>query len=188
MVDAGAHGCLLAFQAAGRTVVAGRGPQQASVRQAWYGPAYVHAICSQAGYLWQAVPSDGDVHSFDGNLTVRPGSTVPVQVKCRRKKFESSCSYRIKRAWRENWDDLAVPGFFVVVVVPADVSAWVEHEDNPVRRTIHQTSAYWTRIDPLPPEQKSIQVLAANRFTADTIPIWCQMYEETISGFRGGRQ
>ena len=169
--------------------MAGPGPQSLDRRQAWYGPAYVETICAQAGYLWTAGPAEGDVHSFDGTLTVHPGSTVSVQVKCRRKAFSSSASYRIKPAWRQNWEVLDLPAFMVVVVVPGTVSNWVQHEVQPTRRTIHDSSAYWARIDPLLPGQKSVKVMASDRFTADTIPTWCDMYQDAISlskGFSGG--
>lgn len=130
------------------------------------------------------MPAEGDVHSFDGTLTVHPGSTVSVQVKCRRQAFKRSVSYRIKDAWRRNWEVLDLPAFIVVVVVPEDVSSWVRHEAEPAR-TIQESSAYWARIDPVLPDHKSIQVLSSNRFTAETVDTWCGMYQDAMSGAAG---
>lgn len=167
--------------------MAGHGPQPLDRRQAWYGPSYLHNICAQAGYLWTPVPADGDVHSFDGTVSLVPGFGVPVQVKCRRKPIVRSASYLIQKAWRANWSDLTVPAFFVVVVVPPDVTGWVHHEVKPEKRTVHNTSAYWTRIDPLGPEQQSIQVTVGNRLTSDTIENWREIYElARADGFKGG--
>jgi hypothetical protein len=167
-----------------KLLMAGPGPQSVNRRQASYGPTYVNSICAQTGYLWSAV--EADVHSFDGTITIHPGSTLSVQVKCRRKGFRESVSYPIKKHWRLNWEAADLPIFFVVVVVPENVGDWMQHEYEPERRTIHQTSAYWTRIDPLLSDQKSIKVTASNRLTVDTIELWRAMYREAISGFMGG--
>lgn len=170
----------------GPGLMAGPGPQSFDRRQAWYGAVYVQAICAQAGYLWTPTPSEGDVHSFDGTVAVHPGVHLPVQVKCTRHPLVRRKSYAIEDAWMENWSDLPLPGFFVVVVVPEDVSTWLQHDYLPDVRTIHNTSAYWTRIDPLQPDQKSIGVNVEDRLTADVIENWRATYYTTRPAYGGG--
>ncbi len=151
--------------------MAGPGPQSIDRRQAWFGPQYVGQVVSQAGYPWKAEPDGNDVYSFDGSVGIHPGTSLHVQVKCYRGTFKQSKSYPIKDAWRENWEDLTQPAYFVVVELPGDVGGWLDHD--PVNRsTLARASAYWARIDPLDPDQKSIQVRTADRFTAATVDLW----------------
>jgi hypothetical protein len=167
--------------------VVGPGPETQDVRQSWYGPHYIGSLAAQAGYKWQDTPSGADVHSFDGNVIVHPGFGVAVQVKTVRKNFPRSMTYGIKKAWRTNWEALDLPGFLVVVVVPESVSGWVEHDCTWPSFTKHHTSAYWTRIDPLLPDQKRIQVKRSDRLTAETFEQWREMYEQAkVENFTGG--
>jgi len=167
--------------------MAGPGPETQNVRQSWYGPHYIATLAAQAGYKWQDTPPGADVHSFDGNVIVHPGFGVAVQVKTVRRNFRRSRTYQIKKAWRANWEALDLPGFFVVVVVPEAVSAWVEHDCDWPSSTVHRSSAYWARIDPVGPEQPSIQVNRRDRLTAETFEVWRVMYEEAkVANFTGG--
>ncbi len=151
--------------------MSGPGPQGTDRRQAWFGPAYVAKIAAQAGYTWQATAAENDVHSFDGFVGIYPGTQLSVQVKCFRGRFKSSKAYRIHEAWRRNWEALAQPAYFVVVEVPESVSGWVDH-DTADRTTLEHASAYWTRIDPLAADQKSIKVQSQQRLTAETFEVW----------------
>lgn len=151
--------------------MAGPGPVDQDRRQAWFGPAYVAALASQAGYSWVATPTDGDIHSFDGSVVLHPGNATFVQVKCFRGSIVRSKSYSIKPAWRENWEALEDPAYFVAVVVPETVGGWVHHREAE-RETLLRSAAFWTRIDPLKPQQKAIQLVASQRLTADTFEEW----------------
>lgn len=157
--------------------MAGVGPQSTERRQAWFGPAYVAKIAAQAGYAWQATAAENDVHSFDGFVAIHPGTELSVQVKCYRGQFKKSKSYKILPAWRDNWATLVQPAYFVVVEVPENVSAWLEHDVN-ARSTLERASAYWTRIDPLLDGQKSIQVRTDQRLTAATFELWHEQFVE----------
>ena len=146
--------------------MAGPGPQTPERCQAWFGPAYVAKVAAQAGYPWQAIAAENDVHSFDGLVNIHPGTTLSVQVKCCRSPFKQSKAYSIKQAWRQNWEVLEQPAYFVVVRLPSPREDWLLHNND--RTTLEQASAYWTRIDPLAPGQKSISVSISQRLTAET--------------------
>jgi len=155
--------------------MAGAGPQDIDRRQAWFGPAYVAKLAAQAGYPWQATAAENDVHSFDGFVGIHPGTQLSVQVKCFRGSFKRSKSYPVHPAWRQNWSTLVQPAYFVVVEVPRIVGDWMQH-DSRARTTLEHASAYWTRIDPLRVDQKSIQVQSTDRLTASTFEVWRQQF------------
>ena len=46
--------------------MAGPGPQTPERCQAWFGPAYVAKVAAQAGYPWQAIAAENDVHVLHG--------------------------------------------------------------------------------------------------------------------------
>lgn len=96
-------------------------------------------------------------------------------MKCFRGRFKMSKAYRIHDAWRSNWTGLAQPAYFVVVEVPESVSGWMEHVSTD-RSTLEHASAYWTRIDPLPLDQKSIKVQTQDRLTAETFEVWREQF------------
>lgn len=150
-------------------------------RQAWWGPAYVSALAAQAGYLWTPTPGEGDIHSFDGSVVLRIGHSTFIQVKCFRTPMVRSKSYRIQTAWRRNWSQLDTPAYFVGVQVPNDVSEWVQHR-MAERDTLLRSAAFWTRIDPLMPQQRSIQLVASRRLTAETFDGWRQDVEDDLRG------
>jgi len=162
-------------------------PRGLDHRRSWYGIDYVSAACSQGGYEFQETAPQKDVHSLDGQVFFRTGLSVGVQIKCTSAQFVKKKSYLIEDAWRKNWEELILPAYFVVVSVPTDTKDWIEHLV-PDRRTLHRTSAYWARIDPMPPTQERITVETIQRFTVDTLDIWCADLEQaTSAGFgRGG--
>lgn len=161
-------------------------PEGRDRRQAWWGIRYVGAICAQAGYVFAETPPEGDVHSLDGQVIMRPGLGVSVQVKCTHKRITRSRSWPIAQAWRTNWERLYLPGYFVQVSVPPDTTDWVEHPANVRWDTLLRSAAFWTRIDPLPASQKTITVRTAQRLTVDTLDIWAADLEAAMPGFSGG--
>ena len=160
-------------------------PQGLDTRKAWWGVSYLTAMCAQAGYRFDPTPGQGDVFSFDGQVFFRSTLSVFVQVKCTSRRLVRSRSYRIEPAWRVNWEDLDLPGYFVVVSVPPDTQDWVEHL--PSTRSTHLLSAgYWTRIDPLPATQTSIQVKATQRLTVNTFDSWAADLKAATHGYGRG--
>jgi hypothetical protein len=71
------------------------------------------------------------------------------------------------------------PAYFVVVEVSEQVEFWLEH-DLASRTTVERASAYWTRIDPLLPDQVSIQVETERRLSADTLEEWRKELEKSL--------
>lgn len=161
-------------------------PVDSDRRQAWWGTRYVSAICAQAGYMFAETPPEGDVHSLDGQVIMRPGLGVSVQVKCSQKPITRSRSWTIKQSWRNNWEHLDLPGYFVQVSVPTITTDWVEHPTDARWTTLMRCAAFWTRIDPLSAGQKTITVSTARRMTVDTLDIWAADLEAAMTGFSGG--
>ncbi|MFC7489419.1 MULTISPECIES: DUF4365 domain-containing protein [unclassified Knoellia] len=161
-------------------------PSGISDRKAWWGVQYVRAVCAQAGFLFAESPPQGDVHSLDGQVFIRSTLSVFVQVKCTSRPIVRQRSYAIKNAWRRNWTDLDLPGYFVVVSVPSDTSHdWAHHGHRPWSTVLH-SAAFWTRIDPLDPLQTSITVPASQRLTVHTLDTWSADLEVARKGFSGG--
>lgn len=159
-------------------------PQESGTRKAWWGVRYVSAICAQAGFRIDETPSQGDVYSFDAQVFIRSTLSVFVQVKCTSKPITRQRSYAIKPAWRKNWEDLDLPGYFVVVSVPADTTDWIEHGGKPWATELRSAS-FWTRIDPLKPDQKSVTVKTTQRLTVDTLDTWAADLQVARRGFGG---
>lgn len=162
-------------------------PRGDDCRKAWWGVTYLHAVCSQAGFLFQETPSQGDVYSLDGQVFIRSTLSVFVQVKCTSTPIKRQRSYPIKPAWRANWKELDLPGYFVVVSVPPDTDSWMTHAMGPSWSTLLSSAAFWTRIDPLGPRQRSITVKTAQRLTVDTLGVWTADLQAAREGFTGGR-
>lgn len=177
-------------------------PEGEDRRKAWWGVTYVRAICAQAGFLFAETPAEGDVHSFDGQIMIRAGLGVSVQVKCTGRPLSRQRSYEIKPAWRANWSQLDLPGYFVVVVVPAlptDVSVppavpgWMAHTRGKGEAghggqwtTSLASAAFWSRIDPLETSQTKITVTAGQRLTAETLELWATHLREKMAQNYGG--
>lgn len=162
----------------------GGGPASSDARKTWIAGEYIGLLAAQAGYPWQLNRSEADIHSLDGHVLLHPGGSSFVQVKGRRPHFPRSVSYQIKAAWRRNWSSLRMPTYFVVVTVPDDVAQnWVHHGDG-THDTLLRLSGYWARIDPLPTDAKSVQVLRKNRLTIETFEHWRRNYiDATRHGF-----
>jgi hypothetical protein len=160
-------------------------PLASDVRKSWWGVRYVAAVCAQAGFRIDETPSQGDVYSFDAQVFIRSTLSVFVQVKCTSQPITRQKSYAIKKAWRKNWQDLDLPGYFVVVSVPPDTPEWMAHDDKPWSTEL-RSAAFWTRIDPLDPSQKSITVKASQRLTAATLDEWAADLQVARDGFMGG--
>jgi len=160
-------------------------PQGADSQKAWWGVRYVSAVCSQAGFILQETPPQGDVYSLDGQVFIRSTLSVFVQVKCTSKPITRQRSYYIKAAWRKNWTDLDLPGYFVVVSVPPATPDWMKHGEKPWTTLLH-SAAFWTRIDPLDPLQTSITVSTKQRLTVETLSEWTADLYAVRQGFTGG--
>ena len=160
-------------------------PLGLDIRKAWWGVRYVGAVCAQAGFRFDETPSQSDVYSFDGQVFIRSSLSVFVQVKCTSKPITRQRSYPIQDAWRRNWTDLDLPGYFVVVSVPPDTPEWMAHEAMPWS-TVLRSGAFWTRIDPLRQSQRSITVHTSQRFTVDTLNVWSAQLQAATVGFGGG--
>lgn len=154
-------------------------------RKAWWGVRYVGAVCDQAGFRFDPTPSQGDVYSLDGQIFMRTALSVFVQVKCTSQPITRARSYPIKPAWRRNWQALDLPGYFVVVSVPPATKDWMTHGAKPWS-TAWTSAAFWTRIDPLQPDQKRITVKTSDRLTADTLDVWSADLQAATVGFGGG--
>lgn len=153
-------------------------------RKAWWGVRYVAAICDQAGFRFDPTPPQGDVYSLDGQIFIRSNLSVSVQVKCTSTPIKLARSFEIEPAWRHNWERLDLPAYFVVVSVPADTTDWMTHSDKPWSTAL-TSAAFWTRIDPLSPGQRSIKVRTRDRLTADTLDLWSADLREAREGFGG---
>jgi hypothetical protein len=160
-------------------------PQGSDARKAWWGVRYLSAVSAQAGFAFEETSGQNDVHSFDGYVFIRSGIAVSVQVKCTSTRIVRQRSYRIKSAWRKNWEGLDLPGYFVVVSVPTDTTDWIEHGENPWS-TLLRSAAFWTRIDPLAPAATSITVHTSSRLTVETLDEWAADLMAVVSGFGGG--
>lgn len=158
-------------------------PRSIDDRKAWWGVKYVSAICAQAGFLFAESPSQGDVYSFDGQIFIRSTLSVFVQVKCTSSQIVRTKSYQIKDGWRSNWEDLDLPGYFVVVSVPPCTPDWMEHPGGQGWSTMLRSAAFWTRIDPLKPDQARIAVNTSQRFTVETLDEWTSDLQAARSGF-----
>lgn len=160
-------------------------PQGSDRRQAWWGVRYVSAICAQAGFAFQETQAESDIYSLDGQIFVKPGLSVSVQVKCTSRPLVRSRSYTIRPAWRRNWLALDLPGYFVVVSVPPATPDWMSHGSEPWTSTL-RSAAFWTRIDPLDPQQQTISVHTEQRLTVETLEQWTDDLYEARQAFAGG--
>ncbi|MFB7716750.1 DUF4365 domain-containing protein [Nocardia sp. NPDC056100] len=152
--------------------------------KARFGLAYVRAVCSQAGVVFQETSPDEDVRAVDG-LVGFAIADVRVQVKCTgqfRINSGPTATWPIEDSWRKNWNQCKLPVYFVLVIVdPDDQIAWLQHHDN---ATLHRAAAFWVRVDTIPDSQ-GIVVPKAQRLTADTLRLWLADVEAIFDGSRG---
>lgn len=138
-------------------------------RKARYGVAYLKTICAQAGVGIAETPPDEDVLAVDCAINF-PKAPARVQVKCSSRSNISgtSASWPLEDSWIRSWSESWLPVYFVLVLVPKNIDAWMAHEPE---GTMHNTAAFWRRIqaDEL---DSSISIPKANRLTVDTLAIW----------------
>ena len=97
---------------------------------------------------------------------------------------EKGFSYPLKI---KNYDDLRltniqVPRILVVVLVPSDISQWLNYSDT---QTIFRYGGYWTSLRGLPPtknkETVSISIPEQNRLTSDSLTTLMNLIETGAS-------
>lgn len=116
-----------------------------------FSQAYVQAVAAVAGYVWAKPSVDDD--SVDLTLAARGGSgtvrspKVDLQLKCHAAPLpaDSHFSFPVKI---KNYDDLRdeavlVPRILVVVLVPEDVSEWLNHTEQELAL---RRSGYWVSL------------------------------------------
>ncbi|MBG6056149.1 hypothetical protein IWX81_002581 [Salinibacterium sp. CAN_S4] len=145
------------------------------------------AIVSAAGYEWRETGSGADALGLDGDVHF-PEGPVGVQVKTTHKHqiggTNSRLSYTAKQHWVDSWAIARRPIYFVVVVVPHDITGgpWLNHHSGGT--DMLDTAAYWTRIDPtsFSPQNMSVAALRSQRVEAATLRQW---QREMIQDFGG---
>jgi hypothetical protein len=150
-------------------------------RKARYGLAYFRSICAQAGVTIAETEPDEDVAAVDVGIRF-PRLTSHVQVKCTSgfKLTGKSLTMSLEPAWVASWKEEFAPVYFLVVVVPKDISGWISH---PATSTSHKTGAYWARFDPGLHVDK-IKIPKSQRFTLDTLHEWKRDVDNVL-GLRG---
>jgi hypothetical protein len=131
--------------------------------------SYVRAVCAQAGVGFQETSPDEDVLAVDGDVKFREAS-VGVQVKCTStlKIGGRTASWPLEPGWVRKWAEARLPVYFILVIVEKDISKWIDHRG---AGTLLRAAAFWKRITPAE-LSSSISIPKAQRFTADTLPIW----------------
>lgn len=123
---------------------------------------------------------DEDVSAVDCGVEFAELS-VRVQVKCTSGLTigGKTKSVPIEETWLEKWRESLVPVYLIVVIVPKDVSDWLNHMDD---GTMHRTAAFWGRVDrevTLP----SVKIPKSQRLTADTLSLW---HKDLLAEFKPG--
>lgn len=151
-------------------------------QKARYGLSYLRAICAQAGVGMDENSPDEDVLATDCTIKFREGY-VCVQVKCTStlKVKGRSASWPLDEGWVRKWEDCLLPVYFVLVIVPDDSGAWLDHRPGD---TVHRAAAFWCRIRP---DQlgSRINVPKSQRLTAATLERW---HADLIDVFTPGGQ
>lgn len=147
------------------------GPADPDTRKCRYGVAYLRGLCAQAGYGMTENSPDEDLLAVDCTVEA-PAVGIRVQVKCTSKAFSTfkqDLAWNVRPHWRERWQLNIHPVYFVAVRVPEpSLKAWIEHEPE---STLHNSVAYWTRIDPqnIP---RRVSVPKARQLTAQDLVDW----------------
>jgi hypothetical protein len=140
-----------------------------NARKARYGVSYLRNVCAQAGVgLTETEPGE-DYLAVDCAVQYAE-LAVPVQVKCTSRLTirGRTKSIPVDESWIAKWSGSLVPVYLLVVIVPNEVSKWLEHVDE---GTMHRTAAFWKRVDhgvTLP----SVQIPREQRLTVGTISLW----------------
>jgi len=127
-------------------------------------------VCAQAGVGLSETSPDEDILAIDCAVEY-PEAPVRVQVKCTSQLGleRSSFTVPIDDKWRSKWARSLFPGYLLLVVVPAEVEAWIEHLDT---GTLHNTAAFWTRLPTEETTVRSISIPRAQRMTQETLGQW----------------
>ena len=146
-------------------------------QKARYGVSYLRCVCAQAGFGLTETEPDEDVLAVDCAVQY-PELAVSVQVKCTSGLTIKgrTKSIPVEEGWIEKWSRSLVPVYLLVVIVPKEVSKWLEHVDE---GTLHRTAAFWKRVDrgvTLP----SVKIPRSQRLTVDTISLW---HRELLANF-----
>jgi hypothetical protein len=138
-------------------------------RKARFGVMYMRTICAQAGVGFNETSPDEDVLATDGDVIFREAN-VRVQIKCTSGlTLEGpSASWEVRPEWLRAWADSKLPLYFVIVIVPSDVSDWLHHGPE---GTVQRAAAYWCRIN-TDEVARRIHVPKANRLTEATLTKW----------------
>lgn len=157
------------------------GPVLATNQQkAHFSWGYVQAIASQAGHWISAVPQDVDALAFDATLEFGP-TGLRLQLKCsavQRFNQKGTLQYPVEPSWVAKWRQNRNPAYCLLVMVPPSIDDWLRltiHRSTAVgvpASTSVRASAYWSRVDNIHAEAKSISFDRQHRFTAETVRAW----------------
>lgn len=139
-------------------------------RKARYGVSYLRNVCANAGYNIEEISVDEDNQAVDAKIGF-VGADVRVQVKCTQRSFtlaDEHLTWTVEAHWRQKWSENVLPCYFLAVQVPSGGDPWIDHLD---AQTVHNTSAYWTRID-VPSLGTNIAVKKDQRLTETTLHEW----------------
>jgi len=149
-------------------------------QKAHFSWGYVQAIASQAGHWISAVPQDVDALAFDVTLEFGP-TGLRLQLKCsavERFNQTGTLQFPVEPGWVTKWKRNQNPTYCVLVMVSPAIGDWLRlttHRSTsaPVpASTLMMASAYWTRVDTIKVDAKSITFDRRRRFTADTVRSW----------------
>jgi hypothetical protein len=152
-----------------------------------YGIRYVDAVVSAAGFEWRETGSGADVVGLDGDVHF-PEGPVGVQVKTTHRYAidgtNARMTYTAKQHWIQSWTGALRPIYFVVVVVPHEVTGGPWLNQHAAGTDMLGTAAYWSRIEPttFSPDNMSVAALRSQRLDATTLIQW---QEELIQDFGG---
>jgi hypothetical protein len=114
--------------------------------------------------------ADEDVLAVDAAIAFHE-APASVQIKCTaqfRIDGGPTATWRAEVEWRDKWKQAMLPVYFVLVVVDANRTSWLEHTRQGTSLT---AAAFWVRIDPLS-VAPGITVPKSQRLTADTLYEW----------------
>jgi hypothetical protein len=138
--------------------------------------AYVQAVAAVAGFAWSEPSVDDD--SIDLTLSARGGGgtvrspRLDLQLKCHAQVTPAAPSFSFPVKIK-NYDDLRddtvmVPRILVVVLVPDDISDWMQHTEPEL---LLRRCGYWCSLRGLEPTQNkqtvSVSIDRANLFSPD---------------------
>lgn len=122
-----------------------------SQRKEQFSEAYVHAVATVAGY--RLSPPNVDDDSVDWTIAARGGGgtlrspKLDIQLKCTGDddRPDDVMPFRLSRKNYDDlrWPDYQVPRMLVVVVVPTDISQWLNHTEDELAL---RRCGYWTSI------------------------------------------